>query len=228
MRASPRDRLHGYTLPDLEHHPRLGTVRRRPRRPSGATRAHRGRHRRGRRHELFHAPYPRRSIQGGDAARPEALRARSLHLATRGNAMHLGLDEEIGAIEPGRWRTWWCSTRRLRRCCARGRRCRRTSKTPSSPWRSSATTARYGRPTSPDDGCGTVLRAHDDRRTTGAGRSGHRRIGVALRPHGSEAENDAVGGKSGVEQQVVPERRFAQGVVPRQAPDGAVHAGTAG
>ena len=25
------------------------------------------------------------------------------HLATRGNALHLGLDDEIGAIEPGRW-----------------------------------------------------------------------------------------------------------------------------
>ena len=25
------------------------------------------------------------------------------HLATRGNAMHLGLDDEIGSIEPGRW-----------------------------------------------------------------------------------------------------------------------------
>ena len=25
------------------------------------------------------------------------------HLATRGNAVHLGLDDEIGALEPGRW-----------------------------------------------------------------------------------------------------------------------------
>ena len=45
----------------------------------------------------------------GEAYKVAMLRGRKpsahdlFHLATRGNAMHLGLDEEIGALEPGRW-----------------------------------------------------------------------------------------------------------------------------
>ena len=36
--------------------------------------------------------------------RGQVLSAHDLfHLATRGNAVQLGLDDEIGAIEPGRW-----------------------------------------------------------------------------------------------------------------------------
>lgn len=45
----------------------------------------------------------------GEAFKVAMLRGQTLtshdlfHLATRGNAAHLGLDEEIGTIEPGRW-----------------------------------------------------------------------------------------------------------------------------
>ena len=45
----------------------------------------------------------------GEAYKVAMLRGRKpsahdlFHLATRGNAMHLGLEEEIGALEPGRW-----------------------------------------------------------------------------------------------------------------------------
>ena len=45
----------------------------------------------------------------GEAYKVAMLRGRTptahdlFHLATRGNAMHLGLDEEIGTLEPGRW-----------------------------------------------------------------------------------------------------------------------------
>ena len=45
----------------------------------------------------------------GEAYKVAMLRGRKpsahdlFHLATRGNAAHLGLDEEIGALEPGRW-----------------------------------------------------------------------------------------------------------------------------
>ena len=45
----------------------------------------------------------------GEAYKVAMLRGRTptahalFHLATRGNAAHLGLDEEIGTLEPGRW-----------------------------------------------------------------------------------------------------------------------------
>ena len=45
----------------------------------------------------------------GEAYKVAMLRGRKpgayelFHLATRGNAVHLGLDDEIGALEPGRW-----------------------------------------------------------------------------------------------------------------------------
>ena len=52
--------------------------------------------------------------------------------------------------------------------------------------------------------------------------SAERRIRLALRPVGLEAEDDAVGVQSGVEQQVVPERGFTQGIVPGEAPHVAV------
>ena len=45
----------------------------------------------------------------GEAYKVAMLRGRKpsahalFHLATRGNALHLGLEEEIGVLEPGRW-----------------------------------------------------------------------------------------------------------------------------
>ena len=138
------------------------------------------------------------------------------HLATRGNAMHLGWTRKSEPSSPAAGRTWWCSTRRptpvLRARQALSENLEDTLFALAILGDDRAVRATY----IAGGGCGTAsARTMTDGRT-GAGRSGHRRIGVALRPHGSEAENDAVGGKSGVEQQVVPERRFAQGVVPRQ------------
>ena len=61
----------------------------------------------------------------------------------------------------------------------------------------------------------------------GPGRTGRqgsvrRRVVLALPPVRLESQDDAIGRQSGIEEQVVPERGFAQGVVARQAPHGAV------
>ena len=89
---------------------------------------------------------PRRGIQGGDAARTDADRARALPprdprqrgapRSRRGDRNpRTGTVGGSGGARP----------RPPRRCCKRGTRCPNTSRTRSSPWRFSATTARCGR-----------------------------------------------------------------------------------
>jgi guanine deaminase len=60
------------------------------------------RHRRRRRHVLFHAPDIGRSLQGADDARPAAERLARLYLATLGGAEALRLEKLIGNFETGK------------------------------------------------------------------------------------------------------------------------------